>query len=158
MRLQQALMSLCRSVVSRALRAQPAPFVFVPEFSDSGFVASLDTQQTTFAADLFGSGLRPFVPSKVTRAFRVRRCPLPLIAPSEAAALAAQVRTAWREAAIQSAQCILKDGVNAYSVEGIRLDTVAGWRSIPKGISDDALFPIRPHRFAFLPQFAHAAI
>ncbi|MEM7226394.1 MAG: alginate lyase family protein [Pseudomonadota bacterium] len=99
-------------------------------------------------------------PEDVAAHLRGRRAPRFFAGPEEirrAVETIARDRPAWRQAAVDQAAELAQFRVSLYGREA-RLASAADWRALPLGPGADRLYSQRPHRFAFAPRLALAAL
>lgn len=67
-----------------------------------------------------------------------------------------QPDSAWSRQLVKFVSGVLNDGMFIYGTQGPKLSGEFPWRSAPVGPGRDGLYPIKPHRFSFLPRLALA--
>jgi len=95
----------------------------------------------------------------VVEHFRSRKTPRWFVAPVDVQSLARQIELKhpdWRDRILEQVSADAS-GLGIYSRRGPGLDERFPWGDIAPGPGDDPLYPVRPHRFAFLPRLALAS-
>lgn len=131
-----------------------------PDWSDERFIEAIARRSGSFAAcrrDHPGATPREVI----ARFFRGRRSPEFFAAPGELLAMTRTVRrerAAWMERTVRLVQEECQGGLRLYARTGPPLGAAFPWRGLAPGPGGDKLYQKRPHRFAFAPRLALAAL
>lgn len=134
---------------------------FKPDFSDDYFISLLSETNTILknAKKKYSNG--DFNESKglIAKYFRTRSEPCFFLNVNDVEILFGKVindHPEWCNQTLESVRKMLAEGINVFSYKTELTSSVAFWRNLEKGIGQDVLYQVKPHRFYFAPQFIRA--
>jgi hypothetical protein len=133
---------------------------FRPDWRQEDFLQSLTSRSASFAA--FRRAHFPLSPlERIALFFRERSVPRFFVDATEIPQLLRRIESehpSWKEATLRRVREECRDGLNVYVRRGPKLNAHFPWGGVERGPGGDKLYRKRPHRFAFAPRLALAAL